>query len=168
MFLPYHSLPLLHHLHLQLFRLLLSPLISKRRRQVAYEKQLDVPANGSDLRELACILEYMPLAIVQAVAYIQQQGARYSVWQYIKAFQRNEKQKTSLLNYEAGHLRRDSEAKDSILIIWQISFDDIQEKWPSSADLLSLMSDFVDNTCQCGHKWCGDCELYSNVKVGGP
>ena len=62
--------------------------------------------------------------------------------QYIKAFQRNEKQKTSLLNYEAGHLRRDPEAKTSIIITWQISFDDIREKWPASADLLSLMSYF--------------------------
>jgi tetratricopeptide (TPR) repeat protein len=106
------------------------------------KKKLDMPVDDSDLQELASILEYMPLAIVQAAAYTQQKGARYSIRQYIKAFQRNEKQKMSLLNYEAGHLRRDPEAKNSITITWQISFDDIREKWPSSADLLSLMSYF--------------------------
>ncbi|ERF69453.1 hypothetical protein EPUS_07857 [Endocarpon pusillum Z07020] len=106
------------------------------------KKKLDVPANDEDLRELTYTLEYIPLAIVQAAAYIQQKGASCSVRQYIEAFQRNEKQKTSLLNYEAGHLRRDAEAKNSIIITWQISFDDIREKWPSSADLLSLMSYF--------------------------
>jgi Tetratricopeptide repeat len=106
------------------------------------KKKLDVPTDNGDLRELACILEYMPLAIVQASAYIQQKGARYSVRQYIEAFQRSEKQKTSLLNYEAGHLRRDPEAKNSIIITWQISFDDIRKKWPVAADLLSLMSYF--------------------------
>jgi hypothetical protein len=106
------------------------------------KKKLDEPAGDGDLRELVRILEYMPLAIVQAAAYIQQKGARYSVRQYIDAFQKNEKKKTSLLNYEAGHLRRDAEAKNSIIITWQISFDDIQEKWPLSADLLSLMSYF--------------------------
>jgi Tetratricopeptide repeat len=106
------------------------------------KKKLDVPTDDGDLQELAYILEYMPLAIVQAAAYIQQKGARYGVRQYIEAFQRNEKQKTSLLNYEAGHLRRDAEAKNSIIITWQISFDDIREKWPAAADLLSLMSYF--------------------------
>jgi Tetratricopeptide repeat len=106
------------------------------------KKKLDKSTDDPDLEDLARILEYMPLAIVQAAAYIRQKGARYSVQQYIDAFQRSEKQKTSLLNYEAGHLRRDLEAKNSIIITWQISFDDIREKWPSSADLLSLMSYF--------------------------
>jgi tetratricopeptide (TPR) repeat protein len=108
-------------------------------------KELHDPAksaNDRDLEELARILEFMPLAIVQAAAYIQQKGVRYSVRRYIEAFQKNEKQQTSLLNYEAGHLRRDPEAKNSIIITWQISFDEIREKWPSSADLLSLMSYF--------------------------
>jgi tetratricopeptide (TPR) repeat protein len=106
------------------------------------KNKLDAPADDDDLHELARILEYMPLAIVQAAAYIQQKEARYSVRHYIETFQRNEKQKMSLLNYEAGHLRRDPEAKNSIIITWQISFNEIQEKWPASADLLSLMSYF--------------------------
>ena len=79
------------------------------------KKKLDVPADDKDLRELMYILECMPLAIVQAAAYIQQKGERYSIRQYIKDFQRNEKKKTNLLNYEAGHLRRDPEAKNSII-----------------------------------------------------
>jgi hypothetical protein len=106
------------------------------------KKKLDGLTDDHDLEELASILEYMPLAIVQAAAYIQQKGSKYSVQQYIETFQRNEKRKTSLLNYEAGHLRRDADAKNSVIITWQISFDDIQKKWPSSADLLSLMSYF--------------------------
>ena len=106
------------------------------------KKKLYKSADDRDLEELARILEFMPLAIVQAAAYIQQKGVRYSVRRYIEAFQKNEKQQTSLLNYEAGHLRRDPEAKNSIIITWQISFNEIREKWPSSADLLSLMSYF--------------------------
>jgi hypothetical protein len=106
------------------------------------KKKLEKPTGDGDLQELAQILEYVPLAIVQAAAYIQQKGARYSVRQYIEAFQRSEKQKTGLLDYEAGSLRRDPDAKNSIITTWQISFDDIREKWPASADLLSLMSYF--------------------------
>lgn len=106
------------------------------------KRKIDKSVDDGDLRELAQVLEYMPLAIVQAAAYIQQKGASYSVRQYLEAFQRNEKRKTSLLNYETGHLRRDPEASNSIIITWQISFDEIREKWPLSADLLSLMSYF--------------------------
>jgi hypothetical protein len=106
------------------------------------QKKLNQPADGGELKELAKALENMPLAIVQAAAYIQEKGPRYSVRQYIEAFQRSEKQQRSLLNYKAGHLRRDPEARNSIIITWQMSFDEIRENWPASADLLSLMSFF--------------------------
>jgi tetratricopeptide (TPR) repeat protein len=109
---------------------------------ILLKKKLDKPADDHDLEELARVLEYMPLAIVQAAAYIRQRGARCSVRQYIERFQRSERQMTSLLNYEAGHLRRDHEARNSVIVTWQISFDDIREKWPAAADLLSLMSYF--------------------------
>jgi tetratricopeptide (TPR) repeat protein len=110
--------------------------------RVLLQRKLDGSTSEQDLQELASILEYMPLAIVQAAAYIQQKGAKYSVRRYIEAFQKNEKLQTSLLKYEAGQLRRDRDAKNSIMITWQISFDEIREKWPASADLLSLMSYF--------------------------
>jgi len=51
-----------------------------------------------------------------------------------------EKQKTSLFNYEAG--QRDPDAKNSIVISSQVSFDDIREKWPISANLPSSRSYF--------------------------
>lgn len=105
-------------------------------------KKLDGFTNQEGLGELVSLLEYMPLAIVQAAAYIQQKGSRYSVQQYMEDFQRNEKRKTSLLNYEAGHLRRDPEAKNSIITTWEMSFNNIRKNWPLSADLLSLMSYF--------------------------
>jgi tetratricopeptide (TPR) repeat protein len=119
----------------------INPMIDTDARELL-QRKLDGLTSEQDLQELASILEYMPLAIVQAAAYIQQKGARYSVRRYIKAFQKNEKLQTSLLNYEAGQLRRDPDAKNSIMITWQISFDEIREKWPASADLLSLMSYF--------------------------
>ncbi|KAH7303713.1 hypothetical protein B0I35DRAFT_472203 [Stachybotrys elegans] len=85
-------------------------------------------------------LEYMPLAIVQATAYILQKAPRYSVQQYLEKFQQSDRKKATLLDYEGGQLRRDREAKNSIMITWQISFDRIRQIRPSAADLLSLMS----------------------------
>ncbi|KAH7355907.1 P-loop containing nucleoside triphosphate hydrolase protein [Pyrenochaeta sp. MPI-SDFR-AT-0127] len=79
------------------------------------------------IAELAMVLEYIPLALVQAVTYIRERAPRCSI---------------SLLNQEAGHLRRDEKANNSVLITWQISFNHIRRKRQSAADLLSLMSFF--------------------------
>lgn len=107
-------------------------------------KKLDSTAQGDakDNAELVAVLEFMPLAIVQAAAYITQLAPRYSVRQYIEEFQRSDRKKSSLLNHEGGQLRRDGEAKNSIIITWQISFEHIRQTRQSAADLLSLMSFF--------------------------
>ena len=107
-----------------------------------FKKKLGTESNSAQLAELAAALEFMPLAIVQAAAYIKQRAPRYSPQQYLEEFRKSDKRKTSLLNHEAGHLRRDPEAKNSILITWQISFDHLRDTRPSAADLLSLMSFF--------------------------
>ncbi len=98
--------------------------------------------SSDDATELVAALEFMPLAIVQAAAYISQRAPRYSVRDYLRDFQKSDRKRTSLLDREGGQLRRDREAKNSILITWQISFDYIREIRPSAADLLSLMSFF--------------------------
>jgi tetratricopeptide (TPR) repeat protein len=107
-----------------------------------FEKKLGKQDERKDVVELAAALEFMPLAIVQAAAYISQRAPRCSIRQYIKQFHRSDKGKTTLLNHEGGNLRRDWEAKNSIIITWQISFDHIRQTRPSAADLLSLMSFF--------------------------
>ncbi|KAJ5887900.1 P-loop containing nucleoside triphosphate hydrolase protein [Penicillium taxi] len=106
------------------------------------EKKLGTLTQREDIVQLITALEFMPLAIVQAAAYIKQRAPRQSVRQYLENFQRSDQNKITLLNSEGGHLRRDTEAKNSIIITWQISFDYIQRIKPSSADLLSFMSFF--------------------------
>ncbi|RAH68518.1 uncharacterized protein BO66DRAFT_412795 [Aspergillus aculeatinus CBS 121060] len=56
--------------------------------------------------------------------------------------EKSDRKKLSLLDYEGGHLRRDREAHNSIMLTWQISFDHLRRARPSAADLLSLMSFF--------------------------
>jgi len=110
---------------------------------VAFSKRkLSIESDQEDIIKLVAALEFMPLAVVQAAAYINQRAPRCLVREYIEKFQKTDKSKTSLLTYEAGHLRRDRDAKNSIIITWQISFDYIQQERPSAADLLSLMSFF--------------------------
>jgi tetratricopeptide (TPR) repeat protein len=98
--------------------------------------------NRTDAAELAAALDYMPLAIVQAVAYILRRAPRCSMAKYVDEYKKSERKKTTLLDYDEGQLRRDSGVSNSIIVTWQISFEYIQQTRPSAADLLSLMSFF--------------------------
>ena len=107
-----------------------------------FEKKLGKQDESQDMAELAAALEYIPLAIVQAAAYISDPDQGCSVRQYLHKFQKSDRMKMHLLSYEEGQFRRDWDAKNSLLITWQISFDCIRQIRPSAAELLSLMSFF--------------------------
>ncbi|KAI9655758.1 MAG: hypothetical protein M1821_005193 [Bathelium mastoideum] len=109
-----------------------------------FKKKLEpeVQRSDGDIAKLVAALEFMPLAIVQAAAYISQLAPRCSIQEYFERFHRSDRSKSNLLNYDGGHLRRDHEAKNSVITTWQISFEHIQQTRSSAADLLSLMSFF--------------------------
>lgn len=65
--------------------------------------------------ELTAALEYMPLAIVQAASYIRERAPRSSVKQYLQQLESSDYRKLSLLEHEEGQLRRDWEARNSII-----------------------------------------------------
>lgn len=106
------------------------------------QKNLDQPDESQEGQQLVNALELMPLAIVQAASYIQNRAPRCSVSKYLKDFQGSDRKATALLIQEADHSSRDWEAKNSILITWQLSIDYIRQSKPSAAGLLSLMSFF--------------------------
>jgi hypothetical protein len=117
--------------------------MDNRAAHMLLRKKLGDKFDGDDsITELAAALDYMPLALVQAAAYIQERAPRCSVQQYLEEYRQSDSQKTSLLDHRAGHLRRDESASNSILLTWQISFDYIHSIQKSAADLLSLMSFF--------------------------
>ena len=105
-------------------------------------RRLKEDADMDTATDLVKALEYMPLAISQAAAYIQRRAPRTSMSKYLEEFRRSERKKASLLNYDSGDLRRDESAKNSVITTWQISFDHIRLRRPSAADLLCLMSFF--------------------------
>jgi len=135
-----------------------------------FERKVGGHSERKDAAQLVAVLEFMPLAIVQAAAYIKQRAPRCSVRKYTEKFERSEEGKTSLLNYEAGQLRRDYEANNSIVTTWQISFDHINQTRPSAADLLSLMSFFdrqgIPEDLVRGQNNIGDERLETGDKCG--
>ncbi|OAG09594.1 uncharacterized protein CC84DRAFT_1183887 [Paraphaeosphaeria sporulosa] len=122
--------------------MLIEPMHDAAAHALLYKKLGDKVDRGGGIAELAAALEYMPLALVQAAAYIRERAPRSSVRQYLAEYRESDSRKTSLLNQAAGHLRRDKAASNSVLLTWQISFDHISSSRRSAADLLSLMSFF--------------------------
>ena len=87
------------------------------------------------MKDLVKTLDYLPLAITQAAAYISMRNGM-TVSKCIEIFHQNEK----LLLLDMGDLRRDSTVPHAILLTWQISFDQIKKTHSQAAEMLSLMS----------------------------
>jgi hypothetical protein len=67
-------------------------------------------------------------------------NGRCSTQKYIDKLRKSDRSRKSILDEDAGDLRRDEEAKNSIFLTWQISFEHVHKFRPSTAELLSLMS----------------------------
>ncbi|CAG7917172.1 unnamed protein product [Penicillium olsonii] len=106
-----------------------------------FAKKLGVQIT-EDVSQLVKELDHMPLAIAQAAALIKHMEPRLSVSQYLRRFQKSEREKIRFLAHDQGQLSRDKEAHNSIIVTWQMSFDHIRRTHPSAADLLSLMCFF--------------------------
>jgi tetratricopeptide (TPR) repeat protein len=90
--------------------------------------------------ELLTALDHVPLAVTQAAAYISKGAPRMDISRYLDLFNESESNRTSLLDEDAGDLRRDPEVPNSVITTWHISFNQIRRDNPLAADLLSLMS----------------------------
>ncbi|KAK4065260.1 hypothetical protein Trihar35433_7380 [Trichoderma harzianum] len=106
------------------------------------EKKMGSTTDIGLAKDLVKTLDYIPLAISQAAAYIQARKPRSSIEKYLVEFRKSEQESTRLLKYEANDVGRDEEASNAVLRTWMISFDHIRSQQPSAADLLSLMSFF--------------------------
>ena len=76
--------------------------------------ELEKETQKNDLIELAKILDFVPLAITQAAAFINNKRPRFSVAQYLASFHTDRK-RTNLLEYEQPGIssRRDWEVRHS-------------------------------------------------------
>ena len=95
-----------------------------------------------DALQLARALDFIPLAMTQAAAYICQSAGRCMIRRYLEELKHCNVSDESVLDLDERDLRRDREASNSIMLTWQISFEQIRGISPSAADLLSLMSFF--------------------------
>ena len=105
-------------------------------------KTLDVEdIQRDDIKDLVVHLDYLPLALVQAAAYIQENSL--SVKKYISMLTAGNRHVVKLLSENFETFGRDTEIPNAVAATWMISFDHIRRIRPRTAGLLSLMA-FLD------------------------
>lgn len=109
---------------------------------VLLRKKLTFQASEEDdeasVRNLGCI----HLAITQAAAFIDRRHLRMTVLQYVQGLQRDDRERTRLLELDVREPQRDREQSNSIINTWYMSFEGIRHARPSAAQFLAFMSCF--------------------------
>ncbi|OBT65046.1 hypothetical protein VE03_05181, partial [Pseudogymnoascus sp. 23342-1-I1] len=88
--------------------------------------------------ELLRELTYLPLAIAQAVAYLNQN--QISVRKYLGLLQGTEQSRVSLMNREFHDRTRCEGSQNAVATTWLVSFAQIQRSDKAAASLLGLLS----------------------------
>lgn len=105
------------------------------------EKETEL--EDEEWKALVRALDYMPLAITQAAAYIKYRKPRSSIASYVKTLQKDERSEIKLLMRDVGDVRRDGRsASNSAILSWHISFEQIRGEKSAASEMLSLMSLF--------------------------
>jgi hypothetical protein len=90
--------------------------------------------------ELAKLVDHLPLALAQAGAFMQENS--YTIKQYREIYASNDKDLVDTLSEDFHGQGRDSKVPSAVVATWMVSFDQIRDKHPTSADLMSLMACF--------------------------
>ncbi|KAI4145941.1 MAG: hypothetical protein LQ340_006105 [Diploschistes diacapsis] len=91
-----------------------------------------------DYVKLANTLDHVPLALVQAAAFISTQSL--SITRYLSLYDKSDAFKIDLLSKEFEDDIRDRDIKNPISATFAISFEHIEKSDPRAADILSIMS----------------------------
>lgn len=103
------------------------------------EKKLNRQVQPNDkYNELLMDLEYLPLAIAQAAAFITYNSININ--EYLRIFRENESNMGRLMTEPFADRRRDRQVPNSVIATWSLSFDQIRREDSNAVEVLSLMS----------------------------
>jgi hypothetical protein len=108
--------------------------------QLLRAKLEDEELDHEELQMLSSRLEYLPLALVQAAAFIQENTITVS--EYLGLLGQSDQQFVDLLSEEFETVGRDSETSRAVTETWILSFEQIRRQNGFAGELLSLMSLF--------------------------
>ena len=103
-----------------------------------YLSDQDLSGHEGDVATLLCRLTYLPLAIVQAAAYIQSNGI--SVGDYLSLLEEQEEDVIELLSEDFKDEWRYRDIKNPVATTFLISFNQLRQRDPLAADYLSFMA----------------------------
>jgi len=109
-------------------------------RKLMQEILEDDGPNPDHLDILTARLEYLPLALVQSAAFIQERSM--TVARYLHLLDQSDSTLVELLSEPFEAVGRDSSIPNAVTATWMVSFKQIREQYPNASDLLSLMSFF--------------------------
>ena len=101
-------------------------------RTIVSDSSLDTAAS-----QLVEQLEYLPIAIIQAAVYINENNTTAA--EYLENFRTSELERRDLLSRGFGGNRHDSEMKDSLMWSWRLSYDIICERYPMAAKIAAIL-----------------------------
>ena len=103
-------------------------------------KLSDQQLDSEDIEKLARELEYLPLTITQAAAYLEQTQTEISALEYLEIFRAGQVDIPNLLEESMYDPSRDYESSNSVFQTWRLSFEQLTRQSPKAADMLSLMA----------------------------
>ena len=116
------------------------PSMSQEEAQQLLGEPLMSSSTVKDRQDLLEELDYLPLAITQAVAYMTKR--RKSISQYLGIFRQSDSTKIRLLKHEFSDYGREGKRMESLATTFVVSFEYLRKDHPHAADLLSMMSFF--------------------------
>ena len=108
--------------------------------QLLQKKYPEADFASEDCNKLLLTMEYLPLAISQAAAYLQETCLPIS--DYLRLYNESENNKMELLSGEFVSMARYDDIPNPVIATWIISFELLQKEHPIAADLLALISHF--------------------------
>ncbi|KAF6782000.1 TPR domain-containing protein, partial [Colletotrichum musicola] len=120
------------------------PIMEEAQALQLLRKKLDHGGDEVAALRLVHTLGCIPLAVNQAAAYIYKRSQRspLTIQSYLDELQKSEQRKGTLLRSDRGDVRRYDGVSNSVVLTWQMTFNQIKREQPGAADLLSLMSYF--------------------------
>ena len=97
-------------------------------------------SEASSRTKLAETLEGIPLALVQATSFIQENDS--TVDRYLELYEASDASKIQLLSEDFEDHTRDSDLRNPIAATWVVTFEYLRGYQPLAADTLCMMSNF--------------------------
>ncbi|EFQ27410.1 hypothetical protein CGRA01v4_04490 [Colletotrichum graminicola] len=101
------------------------------------QKTLGKEASLEDAESLAARLEYLPLALVQAAAFIQENSI--SIREYLQLLDESDENLVDQLSEPFTTVGRDSDVPNKVTTTWIVSFNQIQQRGALVSQILSFI-----------------------------